>query len=182
MNIEHFYSTYFTAGKISIDSRKIKHNDVFFAFSGERFNAAIFAKNAIEQGAKAVIVEDENYAQPDKNIFYVSSTLKFLQELALHHRKQLNIPIIALTGSNGKTTTKELIHSVLSQKYKTQYTLGNLNNHIGVPLTLLSITQNHEIAVVEMGANHQNEIKFLCSLAQPNLVKHIWKDLVDLKG
>ena len=169
MNIEHFYSTYFTAGKISIDSRKIKHNDVFFAFSGERFNAAIFAENAIEQGAKAVIVEDENYVQPDKNIFYVSSTLKFLQELALHHRKQLNIPIIALTGSNGKTTTKELIHSVLSQKYKTQYTLGNLNNHIGVPLTLLSITQNHEIAVVEMGANHQNEIKFLCSLAQPNL-------------
>ena len=82
MNIEHFYSTYFTAGKISIDSRKIKHNDVFFAFSGEQFNAAIFAENAIEQGAKAVIVEDENYAQSDKNIFYVSSTLKFLQELA----------------------------------------------------------------------------------------------------
>ena len=139
MNIEHFYSTYFTAGKISIDSRKIKHNDVFFAFSGEQFNAAIFARNAIEQGAKAVIVEDENYAQPDKNIFYVSSTLKFLQELALHHRKQLNIPIIALTGSNGKTTTKELIHAASP-------------SHLSACMSMLQI-----------------------------LVKHIWKDLVDLK-
>lgn len=166
--MEHFYSTYFKAGKVSIDSRKIGEGDVFFAFSGEQFNAAMVAEKAIEQGASAVIVEDGNYANPEKNIFLVPSTLGFLQQLALHHRKQLNIPIIALTGSNGKTTTKELIHAVLSQKYNTQYTFGNLNNHIGVPLTLLSITQNHEIAVVEMGANHQKEIELLCSLALPN--------------
>lgn len=168
MDIEYFYSTYFQAGRISIDSRKIEEGDVFFAFSGEHFNAATVAEGAIEQGASAIIVEDKHYAQPRKNIFFVPSTLEFLQQLALYHRKQQNIPVIALTGSNGKTTTKELIHAVLSQKYNTQCTFGNLNNHIGVPLTLLSITRNHEIAVVEMGANHQKEIELLCSLALPN--------------
>ncbi|MDO4763945.1 MAG: UDP-N-acetylmuramoyl-tripeptide--D-alanyl-D-alanine ligase [Flavobacteriaceae bacterium] len=168
MNIENFYSTFFKVGKVSIDSRKIERGDVFFAFTGENFNAATLAENAINQGASAVIVEDEVYANSDKNIFLVPSTLEFLQKLALYHRQQLNIPIIALTGSNGKTTTKELINAVLAQKFKTQYTFGNLNNHIGVPLTLLSIDEEYEIAVVEMGANHQKEIELLCSLAKPN--------------
>lgn len=169
MNVEQFYKQYFTAGKISIDSRKINEGDVFFAFSGENFNAAKLAESAIEQGASAVIVEDKNYENQEKNIFYTPSTLDFLQKLALYHREQLTIPIIALTGSNGKTTTKELISAVLSQKFQTQFTFGNLNNHIGVPLTLLSITKNHEMAVVEMGANHQKEIELLCSLARPNV-------------
>lgn len=169
MNIEQFYKQYFTAGQVCIDNRQIQKGDVFFAFSGENFNAATLAEKAIEQGASAVIVEDKTYGNTEKNIFYVPSTLNFLQKLAKYHREQLNIPIIALTGSNGKTTTKELIHAVLSQKYKTQYTQGNLNNHIGVPLTLLSITSEHEMAVVEMGANHQQEIALLCSLAQPNI-------------
>lgn len=169
MNIELFYSSFFKEGNISIDSRKINKGDIFFAFSGEQFNAATMAEKAIENGAVAIIVEDEKYANPQKNIFYTPSTLDFLQNLALYHREQLKIPIIALTGSNGKTTTKELISSVLSQKFKTQYTFGNLNNHIGVPLTLLSISNKHEIAVVEMGANHQKEIELLCSLAKPTL-------------
>lgn len=169
IDIREFYSAYFNAGNVCIDSRKIKKGDVFFAFSGEQFNAATLAEMAVEQRASAVVVEDKQYADVQKNIFFTPSTLEFLQELALYHREQLKIPIIALTGSNGKTTTKELIHAVLSQKYKTQYTFGNLNNHIGVPLTLLSITNEHEMAVVEMGANHQKEIEFLCSLAKPNI-------------
>lgn len=116
----------------------------------------------------AVIIEDKSFENADENIFYVPSTLEFLQDLAVHHRNQLQIPIIGLTGSNGKTTTKELIHAVLSQKYNVQYTYGNLNNHIGVPLTILSIKPEHEMAVIEMGANHQKEIELLCTLAQPN--------------
>ncbi|MBP7173943.1 MAG: UDP-N-acetylmuramoyl-tripeptide--D-alanyl-D-alanine ligase [Cloacibacterium sp.] len=169
MNIEHWYRLYLQANKVTIDSRKIEKNDLFFAFSGENFNAASLAQEAIDKGALAVVVEDKKFSNPEKNIFLVDSTLVTLQELAKHHRNQLKIPIIALTGSNGKTTTKELIHAVLSQKYKVQYTFGNLNNHIGVPLTLLSIEPEHQMAVIEMGANHQKEIEFLCSLAQPNI-------------
>ena len=169
MDVKDFYFSYFQAGKISIDSRKIENGTIFFAFSGENFDAAIKAEDAIQNGAAAVIVEKKEYENIDKNIFYVPSTLDFLQKLALFHRRQLQIPIIGLTGSNGKTTTKELISSVLARKYKTQYTFGNLNNHIGVPLTLLSITKEHEMAVIEMGANHQKEIELLCSLAEPNI-------------
>ena len=169
MDIKDFYFSYFQAGKISIDSRKIEKGTVFFAFSGENFDAAIKAEDAIQNRAAAVIVEKKEYENIDKKIFYVPSTLDFLQNLALFHRRQLQIPIIGLTGSNGKTTTKELISSVLARKYKSQYTFGNLNNHIGVPLTLLSITKEHEIAVIEMGANHQKEIELLCSLAEPNI-------------
>ena len=169
MNAESFYSLFLKANKVTIDNRKIERNDIFFAFSGENFNAATLAESAIEQGALAVIVEQKAFENIENNIFYVPSTLDFLQELAIYHRNQLKIPIIALTGSNGKTTTKEIIHAVLSQKYKVQYTFGNLNNHIGVPLTLLSIKPEHEIAVVEMGANHQKEIEMLCKIAQPNL-------------
>ena len=169
MNVISFYPLFLKAAKVTIDSRKIEKDDLFFAFSGETFNAATLAESAIEKGALAVIVEQKEFENEQKNIFYVPSTIKFLQDLAKHHRNQLDIPIIGLTGSNGKTTTKEIIHAVLSQKYNVQYTFGNLNNHIGVPLTLLSIKPEHEIAVIEMGANHQQEIEMLCELAQPNI-------------
>ncbi len=169
MDIQKFYKLFLKCNKVTLDSRKIEQGDVFFAFSGENFNAATLAADAIAKGALAVIVEQEAYANPEENIFYVESTLAFLQNLATLHRSQLKIPIIGLTGSNGKTTTKELISAVLEQKYRVQYTFGNLNNHIGVPLTLLSIKPEHEIAVVEMGANHQKEIKELCEIAQPDL-------------
>jgi UDP-N-acetylmuramoyl-tripeptide--D-alanyl-D-alanine ligase len=169
MNVISFYPLFLKAAKVTIDSRNIEKDDLFFAFSGETFNAATLAETAINNGALAVIVEKKEFENEQKNIFYVPSTLKFLQDLAKHHRNQLDIPIIGLTGSNGKTTTKEIIHAVLSQKYKVQYTFGNLNNHIGVPLTLLSIKPQHEIAVIEMGANHQKEIEMLCQLAQPNI-------------
>ena len=168
MNIEQFYQIFLKAEKITIDSRKIEKNDIFFAFSGDNFDAATLAEKAIELGALAAIIENKEFENSEKNIFYVPSTLEFLQELSIHHRNQLNIPIIGLTGSNGKTTTKELIHAVLSEKYNVQYTFGNLNNHIGVPLTILSIKPEHEMAVIEMGANHQKEIELLCTIARPN--------------
>lgn len=168
MNAASFYPTFLQCENVTIDSRKISKNDIFFAFSGENFNAATLAEDAINKGAVAVIVEQKEFENQARHIFYVPSTLDFLQELAKHHRSQLNIPIIALTGSNGKTTTKEIISTVLAQKFNVQYTVGNLNNHIGVPLTLLSIKPEHEIAVVEMGANHQKEIAELCEIAQPN--------------
>ena len=169
MNIREFYPTYLQSKNVVIDSRKVESGSLFFAFSGESYNAAEKAKEAIEKGALAVIVEDEKYSDPENNIFFVPSTLVFLQQLSILHRDQLHIPIIGLTGSNGKTTTKELISTVLSSKFKTQYTFGNLNNHIGVPLTLLSIREEHEIAVIEMGANHQKEIEMLCEIAKPNI-------------
>ncbi len=168
MNAASFYPLFLKANKVTIDSRTVEKNDIFFAFSGENFNAAVSAEEAVNKGALAVIVEDKTFEKKESNIFYVPSTLHFLQELASYHRNEVKIPIIALTGSNGKTTTKEIIHAVLSQKYNVQYTFGNLNNHIGVPLTLLSIKPEHQLAVVEMGANHQREIELLCKIAQPN--------------
>ena len=169
MNINEFYLVFLQSKNVVIDSRKIEKGSLFFAFSGDSYNAAEKAKEAIENGALAVIIEDEKYSDPDNNIFYVASTLEFLQNLAIFHRDQLAIPFIGLTGSNGKTTTKQLISNVLAEKFKVQYTFGNLNNHIGVPLTLLSIRSEHEIAVIEMGANHQKEIEFLCKIAKPNI-------------
>lgn len=168
MNTEQFYPLFLQSGRVTIDSRKIKKNDIFFAFSGDNFNAATLAGQAIADGALAVIVEHQDFENKAENIFYVRSTLEFLLELAVYHRKQLRIPVIGLTGSNGKTTTKELIHAVLSEKFDVQYTSGNLNNHIGVPLTILSIRSGHEMAVIEMGANHQKEIELLCSISQPD--------------
>lgn len=168
MNIEQFYPLFLKADKVTIDSRKIGKNDIFFAFSGDNFNAATLAEKAIDEGALAVIVEQSEFENKARNIFYVPSTLEFLQQLALHHRSLLKIPFIGLTGSNGKTTTKELIHAVLSEKFNVQYTSGNLNNHIGVPLTILSIKSEHEMAVIEMGANHQKEIEFLCTISKPD--------------
>ncbi|WP_313100865.1 UDP-N-acetylmuramoyl-tripeptide--D-alanyl-D-alanine ligase [Epilithonimonas sp.] len=169
MNIKDFYQIFLQSSNTVIDSRKVQKGSVFFAFSGDSFNAAEKSSEALENGAIAVIVEDEKYNFPEKNIFFVPSVLDFLQQLAVYHRDQLKIPFIGLTGSNGKTTTKELISTVLSKKFNVQFTFGNLNNHIGVPLTILSIRNSHQIAVVEMGANHQKEIEFLCKIAKPNI-------------
>lgn len=169
MNIDLFYPIFLESSTTVIDSRKVEANSLFFAFSGENYNAAEQAQKAIKDGALAVIVEDKSFEDAENNIFYVESTLFFLQKLAIFHRTQLQIPIIGLTGSNGKTTTKELINAVLSKKFVTQYTYGNLNNHIGVPLTLLSIRKKHQLAVIEMGANHQKEIEFLSNIAKPTI-------------
>lgn len=169
MNIEQFYPIFLQSKDVVIDSRKVEQGSVFFAFSGDNYNAAEKSKDAIENGAIAVIVEDESYSDVENNIFFVKSTLAFLQELAIYHRNQLDIPFVGLTGSNGKTTTKELISSALASKFNVQFTIGNLNNHIGVPLTILSVRKEHEIAVIEMGANHQKEIEFLCNIAKPNI-------------
>src|SRR6201993_3640756 len=152
---------------ITTDTRKITKGCIYFALKGEKFDGNIFAEDALEQGAAYAVVDNAKVAKGEKYIL-VQDVLTTLQQLANHHRKQLKIPVIGITGSNGKTTTKELIHAVLSKKYNTQYTQGNLNNHIGVPLTLLTITPQHEMAVVEMGANHQLEIDMLCRNAEPD--------------
>ena len=153
---------------VTTDSRKIKPNNIFFALKGDNFNGNEFAESALAQGAKLVIIDEEKFFTDKEKMVMVENTLQTLQDLAKLHREYLGLPIIALTGSNGKTTTKELIHTVLQQKYNTQATVGNLNNHIGVPLTLLSFTEDTDIGIVEMGANHQKEIELLCSIAQPD--------------
>ncbi len=165
--IKELYSLFQTSSGISTDTRQIKANSIFFALKGERFNANKFAEQALKKGASYAIVDEKEH-QTKQQIILVDDVLKTLQKLASYHRKQLGLPIIALTGSNGKTTTKELINTVLSQKFKTKATLGNLNNHIGVPLTLLSMDKDTEIGIVEMGANHPKEIEFLCHIATPD--------------
>ncbi len=167
MTASKLYEYYLLHPIICTDTRKIISGSLFFALKGENYDANKFAHEALENGAAFAIIDNINY-QKDDRFLLVDDTLLALQELANHHRKQLDIPIIGLTGSNGKTTTKELILSVLSQKYKSQATKGNLNNHIGVPLTLLEIKPNCEIAIVEMGANHQQEIADLCGICEPN--------------
>lgn len=139
---------------------------LFFALKGDKFDGNAFAAAAIAAGAAYAVIDNPEYLDGSRFLL-VPDVLEALQQLARHHRRQLNIPVLGLTGSNGKTTTKELISSVLSQRFNTQYTRGNLNNHIGVPLTILTVTREHEIAVIEMGANHQKEIAMLCSIAQP---------------
>lgn len=140
---------------------------MFVAIKGDRFDANTFAKDALQKGAKFVIIDNAHFLVDERTIL-VKDSLIALQQLATFHRRYLNLPVIALTGSNGKTTTKELINAVLSQRYKTVATVGNLNNHIGVPLTLLSFTKQTQIGIVEMGANHQKEIEFLCEIAEPD--------------
>jgi len=167
MKIDELYKLFTQSSGVCIDTRKINNDCLFFALKGENFNGNKFAKNAIENGASFAIIEEEEYQISNKFIL-VNSVLETLQKLANHHRKQLNIPIIGITGTNGKTTTKELINIVLSEKYKTTATLGNLNNHIGLPLTLLSIPKDSEMAIIEMGASHRKEIEFLCKIAEPN--------------
>lgn len=167
MTIQDIHDLFLTCNKVSIDTRKIEQNSLFVAIKGERFDANTFAKEALEKGASYVVIDNPSYYIDDRTLL-VENSLETLQELAKYHRRFLNLPIIALTGSNGKTTTKELINVVLSKKYNTKATVGNLNNHIGVPLTLLSFTQETEIGIVEMGANHLKEIAFLCEIAQPD--------------
>jgi len=163
---EQLYQLYLQHPVISTDTRKIATGSLFFALKGDKFDANTFAQQAIEAGAAYAIIDNPEYKTGD-TFFLVDDVLTALQQLAAHHRRQLNIPVIGLTGTNGKTTTKELINAVLSQRFKTLATQGNLNNHIGVPLTILSIDSSHEMAVIEMGANHQKEIELLCSIAQP---------------
>jgi len=167
MEIKSLYTLYQKSFLVDTDTRKIRKGTIYFALTGENFNGNTFAEEALKKGASYSVVDDVKYATSD-NIILVKNVLTTLQELATHHRLQLNIPIIALTGSNGKTTTKELINAVLSSSIKTTATIGNLNNHIGVPLTLLSMTTETEIGIVEMGANHHKEIEFLCSIANPD--------------
>ncbi len=152
---------------VSTDTRNIKEKSIFFALKGENFNGNSYAKEALEKGAIYAVIDEAKYKENDKFIL-VDDVLETLQNLARYHRKKLALPIISLTGSNGKTTTKELINAVLSQKYNTKATKGNLNNHIGVPLTLLSFTKETEVGIVELGANHPKEIAFLCTIAKPN--------------
>ncbi|PQJ21077.1 UDP-N-acetylmuramoyl-tripeptide--D-alanyl-D-alanine ligase [Tenacibaculum sp. SG-28] len=167
MNIEKIYIAYQEHYLVDTDTRSIRKNTMFFALRGVNFNGNVFAAEAIAKGAAYAVVDEEKYATAP-NIFHVSDVLATLQALAKHHRNVLGIPIVALTGSNGKTTSKELIHAVLRKKYVVVATKGNLNNHIGVPLTLLSMCPTTEIAVVEMGANHPKEIAFLSDLVQPD--------------
>lgn len=167
MTIEQIYHIYLQHRSIQTDTRKLQLNDIFFALKGDNFNGNEFAAKALEMGAAfAVVDEAAYYTQPDK-MALVDNVLETLQALALWHRKQLNIPFLAITGTNGKTTTKELVNAALSAGFKTYATVGNLNNHIGVPLTILSIKPEVEIAVIEMGANHQKEIAGYCKIALP---------------
>ena len=163
---EELYKIYQQYPSVQTDTRKLKAGDIFFALKGPNFNGNSFAGKAVDIGAACVVIDEKEYAIPGKTLL-VPDVLTALQELALHHRKQFNIPFIAITGSNGKTTTKELIHAVLSTSFKTYTTEGNLNNHIGIPLTILKIKPDAEMAVIEMGANHLKEIAGYCQIALP---------------
>ncbi|MFI3330859.1 MAG: UDP-N-acetylmuramoyl-tripeptide--D-alanyl-D-alanine ligase [Rikenellaceae bacterium] len=165
--LEKLYKIFTLHRKISTDSRKIEKDSIFFALSGENFNGNRFAQDALDKGAVCAVIDDATYLKDERYIL-VDNTLTTLQALANYHRNTLNIPVIAISGSNGKTTTKELLGAVLSQKFKVKSTIGNLNNHIGVPLTLLNITPEDEIAIIEMGASHGGEIELLCQIAMPN--------------
>ncbi len=166
MTIQELYGIYKSHTIISTDTRTIKNGCLFFALKGDNFNGNKFASNALEKGAAYSIIDEKEFKTSDKHIL-VNNVLETLQQLANYHRKQFNIPFIGITGTNGKTTTKEFINAVLSKKYKTTFTQGNLNNHIGVPLTLLSIPNDCEIAIIEMGANHMGEIEFLSKIVEP---------------
>ena len=173
MTIPELYKLYLQHPSVQTDTRKLKSGDIFFALKGENFNGNAFALQALESGASYAVV-DEYPETPHENLIEVDDVLAALQQLAKYHRKQLNnlsrnggIPFIAVTGSNGKTTTRELINAVLSSHYNTYSTTGNLNNHIGVPLTILKIKDDAEMVVIEMGANHQKEIEGYCKIAQP---------------
>lgn len=169
MNIIQLHDYFKNSSGVVTDSRKLTQDCFFVALKGENFDGNQFALEAIEKGAKYALVDRPEIAKKNDRLILVENTLQSLQELACYHRKKLKAKIIALTGSNGKTTTKELINSVLTKKFNTKATQGNFNNHIGVPLTLLNFDENTEIGIVEMGANHQKEIDFLCQLAQPEL-------------
>ncbi|MGJ1385208.1 UDP-N-acetylmuramoyl-tripeptide--D-alanyl-D-alanine ligase [Sphingobacterium spiritivorum] len=176
MTIEALYDLYLQHPYVSTDTRNILPGSLFFALKGANFNGNSFADQALQTGASYVIIDEASYAKDGRYIL-VDNVLESLQKLANHHRKTLSIPVIGVTGTNGKTTTKELLHATLSQKFKTYATKGNLNNHIGVPLTLLSVDSTIQIAVIEMGANHLKEIAFLCDIAEPThgLISNVGK-------
>ena len=169
MNLTQLHDYFKDSSGVVTDSRELTQDSFFISLKGENFDGNQFAKMALESGAKYALVDRPEIAKENNRLILVNDTMQTLQELAQFHRKSLKTKIIAITGSNGKTTTKELIKSVLSQKFKTQSTKGNFNNHIGVPLTLLNFDENTDIGIVEMGANHQKEIDFLCQLAQPEI-------------
>jgi UDP-N-acetylmuramoyl-tripeptide--D-alanyl-D-alanine ligase len=166
VSIEKLYQLYLKYPSVSTDTRKVQKGDLFFALKGDNFNGNLFASQAIANGASYAIIDEEPTAINDRFIL-VDNCLLTLQALAAHHRNQFSIPFIAITGSNGKTTTKELAHAVLSEKYRTYTTEGNLNNHIGIPLTILKIKTDAEIAIIEMGANHRGEIAGYCTYSRP---------------
>jgi len=168
MSIQDLHELFMKSSGVVTDSRKIKNNCIFFSLQGSNFNGNQFAKSAIENGAMYAVIDEEKYFENKENYILVDNSLATLQQLANFHRKKVKTKIIGITGSNGKTTTKELINSVLKTHFKTYCTKGNLNNHIGVPLSLLEISDNTEFAVIEMGANHIGEIELLSKIAEPN--------------
>ena len=169
MDIQNLYSLFQSSKGVSIDSRSIKKDEIYFSIKGQNFDGNSFAFDALDKGAKFSIVDDPKLKNQNNKIIFVENSLKELQNLSKYNRSKSDVKVIGLTGSNGKTTTKNLIYSVLSQKYNTLCTSGNLNNHIGVPLTLLNIKSDTEIAVIEMGANHIGEIENLCQICMPDI-------------
>lgn len=169
MEINELYQIFLQSPRITTDSRNCPQNSIFFALKGNNFNGNAFAKNALEKGCSYAIIDEEEYYEKDnKKMILVEDCLETLQKLANFHRRQLGVKIIAITGTNGKTTTKELIATILSEVHNVLYTQGNMNNHIGVPLTLLQMTNRHNLAVIEMGASHPGEIKELTNIVEPN--------------
>lgn len=169
MNISTLYQIFLTSTGVTTDSRNCPQGSIFFALKGDSFNGNTFAGQALEKGCAYVVIDEATYAvNGDNRYIVVDNVLIALQQLANHHRRQFNLKVIGITGTNGKTTTKELISAVLSKSYNVLYTLGNLNNHIGVPLTLLRLTPEHDIAIIEMGASHQGEIKTLVEIVEPD--------------
>ena len=167
MSVKELHKLFLKSSGVITDSRQIKLNSIFFALKGDNFDGNEYAKSAIEKGASFAVIDNQTYCL-NKKYIVVDDVLSCLQELSQYHRKQLNCPVLGITGTNGKTTTKELIKAVIQKNFKTVATKGNLNNHIGVPLTLLSAKLDTEFLIIEMGANHTNEINFLCKLAQVN--------------
>ena len=176
MDLAFLYESFLESRSVTTDTRKVKTGDLFFALKGPNFNGNTFAEKALEMGASFVIVDEAEVVKDDRYIL-VEDVLTTLQELANLHRRTLGMPILAITGSNGKTTTKELVNAVMSKKYKTYATVGNLNNHIGIPLTLLAMDESIEFGIVEMGANHQKEIASYCTIVEPNygLINNVGK-------
>ncbi len=166
MNIEVLYRLYKLHPSVQTDTRKLQPGDIFFALKGDNFNGNAFAADALKKGASWAVIDEAQYEIPGKTIL-VENVLEALQKLAGYHRERFSIPFIAITGSNGKTTTKELIHAVLSTTFKTYTTEGNFNNHIGIPLTILKVRDDAEMAVIEMGANHIGEIAGYCKYVSP---------------
>ncbi|MDZ7876846.1 MAG: UDP-N-acetylmuramoyl-tripeptide--D-alanyl-D-alanine ligase [Saprospiraceae bacterium] len=176
MTTEQLYPFFQKHPVVTTDTRQITEGSIFFALKGETFDGNTFAERALELGAAFAVIDNPEY-QKNERLLLVTDVLTALQDLARYHRRQFDIPFIAITGSNGKTTTKELVAAVMTKRYNTLFTKGNFNNHIGVPLTLLKVTEKHEAAIIEMGANHQGEIDLLCSIAEPThgLITNIGK-------